>query len=660
MANSAFSIESPDLSNYLTITDAQATYVPLTRTVNGLALSSNITLTTADINDSVNRRYVTDAQLTVIGNTSGTNTGDQFLFGTIAVSGQSNVVADSTNDTLTLVAGTNITITTNAGTDSITINSTSGGSGDVVGPASATDNAIAVYDGTTGKLIKNSSVTIAAGVVTATGFVGPLTGNVTGNADTATTATNVTVANEATDTTCFPVFVTAATGNLPPKSNANLTYNSNTGALGSTSFVGALTGNASTATALQNARTIGGVSFDGTANIVPQTIQMVDDSADTTCFILFGNASGSQSQQPKTNTGLTYNASTNAVGATTFTGAFVGNVTGNVSGSSGSTTGNAATATALQTPRTIGGVSFDGTANIVPQTIQIVDAGGDTTTFPMLATSATGSLQPTTDANLTFNATTNALSTTTFIGALTGNADTATSATSATTATNIATANETGDSTCFPVFVTASGTQASIPPKTNSTFGFDSTNSTLSVTNTATTITTASQPNITTVGTLVGGNATAVVDSATTSAAGKVELLTDAEFQTGTDNTRAATAANVFNSLGFSDYFESTQQTLTAGGQLTVAHGLGRKPILVKLVLQCTTADLNYSIGDELTEWANGYNSSATGVSAVPDSTNIVMRFGSGSQVFVIMNKTTGAYANMTPGSWRLVARAWG
>jgi hypothetical protein len=40
------------------------------------------------------------------------------------------------------------------------------------------------------------------------------------------------------------------------------------------------------------------------------------------------------------------------------------NVTGNVSGTSGSTTGNAATTTALETARTIGGVSFDGTANI--------------------------------------------------------------------------------------------------------------------------------------------------------------------------------------------------------------------------------------------------------------------------------------------------------
>jgi hypothetical protein len=46
--------------------------------------------------------------------------------------------------------------------------------------------------------------------------------------------TAITVVNEATDTTCFPSFFTAATGDLGPKTNAGLTFNSNTGLFTST------------------------------------------------------------------------------------------------------------------------------------------------------------------------------------------------------------------------------------------------------------------------------------------------------------------------------------------------------------------------------------------------------------------------------------------
>ena len=48
------------------------------------------------------------------------------------------------------------------------------------------------------------------------------------------TPTAITVADESSDTTCFPLFATAATGDLGPKSGSNLTFNSSTGALAAT------------------------------------------------------------------------------------------------------------------------------------------------------------------------------------------------------------------------------------------------------------------------------------------------------------------------------------------------------------------------------------------------------------------------------------------
>ena len=80
-------------------------------------------------------------------------------------------------------------------------------------------------------------------------------------------------------------------------------------------------------------------------------------SANTASAIVARDASGNFTAGTITAT-LTGNVTGN------LTGNVTGNVTGNTSGSSGSCSGNAATATALQTARNIGGVSFNGTANI--------------------------------------------------------------------------------------------------------------------------------------------------------------------------------------------------------------------------------------------------------------------------------------------------------
>ena len=76
-----------------------------------IAAGTNVTVTRTDANT-----------ITIASTASGGVTSDSFA--TIAVAGQSSVVADNATDTLTLVAGTGISITTNATTDTVTINST--------------------------------------------------------------------------------------------------------------------------------------------------------------------------------------------------------------------------------------------------------------------------------------------------------------------------------------------------------------------------------------------------------------------------------------------------------------------------------------------------------------------------------------------------------
>ena len=84
-------------------------------------------LIVVDVTDSNPKLYVGDGStaggklVSASGSGGGTT---QNLFETISVAGQSNIVADTITDTLTLVAGSNITITTDDTNDSITINNT--------------------------------------------------------------------------------------------------------------------------------------------------------------------------------------------------------------------------------------------------------------------------------------------------------------------------------------------------------------------------------------------------------------------------------------------------------------------------------------------------------------------------------------------------------
>ena len=92
----------------------------------------------------------------------------------------------------------------------------------------------------------------------------------------------------------------------------------------------------------------------------------VNDDSNTNAerFITIVDSS-SGNNNVKTDASLKYNPSTNTITTVNITGNVTGNVTGNLTGNvTGNASGNSGTATALQNARTIGGVSFNGTANI--------------------------------------------------------------------------------------------------------------------------------------------------------------------------------------------------------------------------------------------------------------------------------------------------------
>lgn len=97
------------------------------------------------------------------------------------------------------------------------------------GSVTITNTGIANTNNLRTDFLEVSGISTLTGVLNANGGV---VGNVTGS------SSQVTVSDESSDTTCFPLFATAATGNLPPKSGSNLTFNSSTGSLTATQFVG--------------------------------------------------------------------------------------------------------------------------------------------------------------------------------------------------------------------------------------------------------------------------------------------------------------------------------------------------------------------------------------------------------------------------------------
>ena len=301
---------------------------------------------------------------------------NQNAWNTFSVSGQDDVVADSATDTCTFVAGSNVTITTNASGDSITF--------------AATDT--------------NTTYSVGDGGLTANNFTNTLKCKLDGIEASATadqTSAEIrTLVEAASDSNVFTDADHSKLNGIEASATAD-----QTDAEIRTAVEAATDSNVFTDA---DHSKLNGIEANATADQTDEEIQDIVGA-------MFSS---------NTETGITATYQ-DADGTIDLV---VGTLNQN-------TTGSAAT---LTTARNIGGVSFDGSANInlpgvntsgsqdtsgtaaIATAITVADESSDTTCFPLFATAASGNLGAKSGSNLSFNSSTGALTATSFVGVMDG------------------------------------------------------------------------------------------------------------------------------------------------------------------------------------------------------------------------------------------------
>ena len=398
-------------------------------------------------------------------------------------------------------------------------------------------------------------ITLADGVVTVAGELDAVSLDISGDADIdgtleadAITIGGITLAETIADTVGAMVTSNTESGITVAYDDADNTLDFTVGTLNQNT-----TGSAAT---LTTARTIGGTSFDGSANIA------VGLAATATAL-----------------------ASARTIGGTSFDG------TANIA------VGLAATATALATARNIGGTSFDGTGDIavalasVGTAVTVADESSDTTCFPLFTTAATGDLPPKSGSNLTFNSSSGLLTATLLAGDLTGdvtgNADTATLASTIT-----ATANNTTAETVYLTFVDGATGAQGIETDTGLTWNPNT--NVLTAANVAGTVTTATQNSITTATGLVSTGA--LNSGSITSGFGTIDTGASAITTTGLISGGSLDIDNVLINGTTIGHTDDTDLITVAANLVTVAGEVQMTTLDIGGTnVTSTAAELNYS-----------------------------------------------------------------
>lgn len=107
--------------------------------------------------------------------------------------------------------------------------------------------------------------------------------------------------------------------------------------------------------------------------------------------------------------------------------------------------------------------------------------------------------------------------------------------------------------------------------------------------------------------------------------------------------------------------YTSSDQAITYGTAVTLAHSLGADPKIVQLSLICQTGEAGYVAGDKIIvapeRGANAGSAPNVGLAVYYDSTNIYYRFSSDG--FTYTNKSATTVTTLTAANWKVRVKAY-
>ena len=145
--------------------------------------------------------------------------------------------------------------------------------------------------------------------------------------------------------------------------------------------------------------------------------------------------------------------------------------------------------------------------------------------------------------------------------------------------------------------------------------------------------------------------------------------LTQAEAEAGTATDKLMTPERTNDAIQalttppvLTEEFESSEQTITFGSNLSVSHGLTGIPKFVQVILKCKIAEGGYTIDDEVqghTYAADSVSPSARdwGMHSAADTSNIGVVVGDNG--ILLIDPGSGDRFTITENSWRIIVRAW-